>query len=281
MPLYSLASKEILGCIKEYIKRGEVVRISDALEYNNILYREITFSKKMFENLRKENLGYLYINEKNEIVMEKSLQEKLAKLAYYSEIFYNKESRTCIINAYQEEGKVEKDRKDYQLVVEGLNFLTKEGIVDSEQVKQIVVKLPGIRKNNNLALKQLMTDAYKCKEEKKYFNLNMLEELLPTYRDALSINLQKIRLINSAKDCYTNIKKTSEKKKKQMSIRFNHKLTEPLMKISYTMGYFIKLVDTCETISKMSDTQYFKYLGTIEKENIELRVKLNRSKKNS
>ena len=109
----------------------------------------------------------------------------------------------------------------------------------------------------------------------------MLEELLPIYRDALSINLQKIRLVDSARDCYTNIKKTAEKKKKQMSIRFNHKLTEPLMKISYMMGYFIKLVDTCETISKMSDTQYFKYLGTIEKENIDFRVKLNRNKKNS
>ncbi|MGV8983752.1 hypothetical protein [Clostridium sp.] len=278
MPLYSLASKEILGCIKEYIKRGEVVRISDTLEYNNILYREITFSKKLFKNLRKENLGYLYINEKNEIVNEKSLQERLAKLAYFSEIFYNKESRTCIINAYQEEGKVEKDRKDYKLVADGLDFLTKEEIVDSEKVKQIVIKLPEIRKENNLALKQLMDAAYKCKEEKKYFNIYMLEELLPTYRSALSINLQKIRLINSARDCYTNIKKTSEKKSKQMSIRFNHKLAEPLIKISFTMGYFIKLVNTCEIISEMSDTQYFKYLGTIEKENIDFRVKLNRSK---
>lgn len=281
MLLYSLISKEILEHIKEYTKKGEIVKISDALEYNNILYREIMFSKKLFKNLRKESLGYLYINEKNEIVKEKLLQERLAKLAYFSEIFYNEENRTCIINAYQEEGAIEKDRKDYKLVAEGLDFLTKEGIVDSEQVKQIVIKLPEIRKKNNLALKQLMSDACKYKEDKKYFNLNMLEKLLPEYRDALSINLQKIVLINSARDCYINIKKTSEKKRKQMSIRFNHKLTEPLMKISYTMGYFIKLVETCETISKMSDTQYFKYLGTIEKENIDFRVKLNRSKKNS
>jgi hypothetical protein len=175
MSIYSLASKEILGLIKVYIQRGEAVRISDTLEYNNILYREITFSKKLFKNLRKENLGYLYINEKNEIVNEKSLQERLAKLAYFSEIFYNEESRTCIVNAYQKEGTVEKDKKDYKLVADGLDFLTKEGIVDSEQVKQIIIKLPEIRKNNNLALKQLMADAYQLKKEKKYFNLEILE----------------------------------------------------------------------------------------------------------
>jgi hypothetical protein len=281
MSIYTLASKETLEHIKQYTKRGEVVKISDTLEYNNILYREIIFSKELFKHFRKEPLGYLYINEKNEIVAEKSLQERLAKLAYFSEIFYNTENRTCIVNAFQDEGVIEKDRRDYKLVAYGLDFLTKEGIVDSEQVKQIIIKLTDIRKNNNEALKQLISKAVECKEEKKYFNVSMLDELLPTYRAALSINLEKIKLIDSGRECYANIKKTSEKKRKQMSIRFNHKITEPLMKISYMMGYFIKLVDTCEAISKMSDTQYFKYLGTSEKENIDYRVKLNRSKKNS
>ncbi len=281
MSIYSLASKEILEHIKQYTRKGELAKISDPLEYNNILYREITFSKKLFNNFRKEDLGYLYINEKNEIVTEKSLQEKLAKLAYFSEVFYNKENRVCIVNAYQDEAIIEKDKRDYKLVAEGLDFLTKEGIVDSEQVKQIIIKLPEIRKSNNEALKKLMTKAAECKEEKKYFNVVMLEELLPIYREALSINLQKIRIIDSGRECYSNIKKTSEKKRKQMSIRFNRKLTEPLMKISYMMGYFNKLVDTCETISKMSDSQYFKYLGTVEKDNIDYRVKLNRYKKNS
>ena len=281
MPIYSLASKEILEHIKQYTKRGEVVKIFDALEYNNILYREVTFSKKMFNNFRKENLGYLYINEKNEIVTEKSLQERLAKLAYFSEVFYNTESRICIVNAFQDDVTIEKDKKDYKLMVDGLDFLTKEGIVDSEQIKQVVIKLPTIRKRNNEVLKQLMDESGKHKAEKKYFNAHMLEELLPLYREALSVNLQKIKLIDSARGCYSNIKKTSEKKSKQMSIRFNYKITRPLMKISYMMGYFNKLVETCEIISKKSDTEYFKYLGTIEKENIDYRVKLNRSKKDS
>jgi hypothetical protein len=281
MSMYSIASEEILEHIKKYTRKGEIAKISDAFEYNNVLYREITFSRKLFKNFRKEDLGYIYINEKNEIIAEKSLQERLAKLAYFSEIFYNTKSRTCIVNAFQDEALIEKDRKDYKLVTEGLDFLTKEGIVDSEQVKQIIIKLPDIRKNNNKVLKELMEKAKELKEEKKYFNAYMLEELLPTYREALSINLQKIKLIDSGRDCYVNIKKTAEKKRKQMSIRFNRKLTEPLMKISYMMGYFIKLVDTCETISKMSDTQYFKYLSNVEKENVDFRVKLNRSKKNS
>jgi hypothetical protein len=279
--MYSPASKEILELTKKYIQKGEVVKVSHALEYNNILYREIVFSKKMFKVLRKEHLGYLYINEKNEIVTEKTLQERLAKLGYFSEIFYNIENRTCIVNAFQDEGIIEKDRKDYKLVENGLDFLTKEGSVDSEQVKQIVIKLPDIRKKNNEVLMQVIDKAKEFKEEKKYFNISMLEELLPTYRDTLSINLQKIRLIDSGRECYRNIKKTAEKKKKQWSIRFNYKLTEPLTKISYMMGYFLKLVETCETISKMEDSQYFKYLSGIEKENIDFRVKLNRSKKNS
>lgn len=280
MPVYQLASKEILENIKQYTKSGELVKVSDALEYNNILYREITFSKKFLSAFRKENLGYIYINVKNEIINEKSLQEKLAKLAYFSEVFFNTESKICIVNAFQDEGTVEKNRKDYKLVAEGLDFLTKEGIVDSARVKEIVVKLPSIREKNNVVLKELMDIAGEYREEKKYFNAQMLEELLPIYREALSINLQKIRLVDASRECYANIKKTADKKKKQMSIRFNHKLTEPLLKISYTMGYFIKLVNTCETISKMSDNQYFKYLINIEKQNVDFRVKMNRCKKN-
>ncbi|MBW9146110.1 hypothetical protein K2F40_04480 [Clostridium sp. CM028] len=281
MPIYILASKEILEHIKQYTKKGEVVRISTPLEYNNILYREIVFSKKLFGNFRKENLGYLYINEKNEIATEKFLQERLAKLAYFSEIFYNTENRACIVNSFQDESTVEKDKKEYKLVAKGLELLTKEGVVDSEQVKQIVTQLPDIRKKNNETLKQLIDKSQEFKEEKKYFNEHMLEELLPTYRDALSINLQKIRLVYSASECYENIKRISENKRKQMSIRLNQKLAEPLKKIIHVMKYFIKTVNTCEKISEMQDTEYFKYLGTIEKANVDYRVKLNRRKKNS
>lgn len=281
MPIYSLASKEILEHIKQYTKKGEVVKIFDPLEYNNILYREITFSKKLFKNFRKGNLEYLYINEKNEIINEKPLQEKLARLAYFSEVFYNAESRNCIVNAFQDDSAVEKNKKDYKLIVEGLDALTKEGIVDSEQVKQVVAKLPMIREKTNTVLKQLMDKAGDYKTEKKYFNAHMLEELLPTYREALSINLEKIKLVDSAKGCYANIKKTAEKKRKKMSIRFNPIITQPLVKISYIMEYFIKLVDACESTSKMSENEYFEYLDTIEKENVDCRVKLNRSKKNS
>jgi hypothetical protein len=281
MTMYSPASEEILEITKKYIKKGEVAKVSHDLEYNNVLYKEIVFTKKMFKNLRKEPLGYIYINERNEIVTEKTLQERLAKLGYFSEIFYNTENRTCIINALQDEGVIEKDRKDYKLAETGLSFLTKEGIVDSEQVKRIVIQLPDIRQSNNEVLTQVIGKAKAFIEEKKYFNIGMLEELLPIYRESLSINLQKIRLIDSGKECYTNIKRTSEKKKKQWAIRFNHKLTEPLMKISYMMGYFLKLVETCESMSRMSDAEYFKHLSSVEKENIEFRVNLNRSKKNS
>jgi hypothetical protein len=197
MTMYSPASKEILEIAKEYIKRGEVVKISDALEYNNILYREIVFSKKMFKKVLKEHLGYLYINERNEVVTEKTLQEKLAKLSYFSEIFYNTENRICIINAFQDKATILKDIRDNKLVEDGLDFLTKGGIIDSEQVKQIVIKLPDIRKTNNEILIKVIDKAKELKEEKKYFNISMLEELLPIYRDTLSINLQKIRLIDS------------------------------------------------------------------------------------
>lgn len=43
MPTYSIVPKEVLECIKQYIKSGEAVEISDLLENNNMLYREIIF----------------------------------------------------------------------------------------------------------------------------------------------------------------------------------------------------------------------------------------------
>lgn len=280
MASYSLVSKEVLDNIKQYMKSGEEVKTSDFLEYNNILYREIIFLKKWSKNEFKERLGYLYINEKNEIVIQKTLQDRLAKLAYFWEIFYNTENKSCIVNAFQDEGAVEKDNKNYKLVTDGLDILTKDGIVDSQQVKQMVLKLPGIRDKSNEIIKLFMAKAKECNKEKKYFNMHMMEELSLTYKKVLIINLRKIRLVYSANECYENIKTTSEKKRKQIFIRFNYKLTKPLIKTSYMMKFFIKVVNSCETISEMSDLQYFEYLETIEKGNIDNRVKLNRSKKN-
>jgi len=280
MPAYSIAPKEVLGCIKQYIKSGEEVKISDSLEYNNILYREIIFLKKWSKNNSKEHLGYLYINEKNEIVTQKLLQDRLGKLAYFYEIFYNTENKSCIVNAFQDEASVENDDNNYKLVTEGLNILTKDGNLDSQKVKEMVLKLPEIREKNNEILKLLMVKTQECRSEKKYFNMSMMEELLPTYREALSINLKKIRLVYSLRDSFENIKIASEKKRKQIFIRFNYKLTKPLIKISYMMEFFSKVVNSCETISDMTDVQYFTYLGTIEKVNIDNRVKVNRGKKN-
>jgi len=277
MPLYSLASKELLDSIKGYIQQGEVVNVSEILECNNVLYKEVLFTKKVFKNLNKQHLGYLFMDDKNEIVTEKSLQEKLSKLAYFSEIFYNTENRSCIVNAFQDKTSVQKDIEDDKLVIQGLDYLTCDGINDIEKVKQIVIKLPAVRNKNNDAITRLMD----ITNENKGLNDIRLEELLPTYREALSINLQKIRIVYSQKDCYTNIKVVADQKRKQIAIRFNPKLSKQLKKISYIMDYFIKLVNTCEKISKMSDAKYFKYLDSIEKENINFRVKLNRSKKNS
>lgn len=163
---------------------------------------------------------------------------------------------------------------------DGLDILTKDGNMDTQKVKQMVLKLPDIREKNNEILKLFMIKAKEYRGEKKYFNMDMLEKLLLTYKEALSINLKKIRLVYSVRECYESIKIASEKKRKQIFIRINYKLTKPLIKTSYMMDFFIKVVNSCEKISEMTDLQYFKYLETIEKVNIDNRVKLNRSKKN-
>lgn len=280
MSTYSLVSKEVLECIKQYIKSGEAVEISDLLENNNMLYREIVFFKKWSKNNSKIPLGYLYINEKNEIISQKTLQERLAKLAYFLEIFYNTENKSCIVNTFQDEGQVERDNDTYKLVKDGLDILTKDGNMDTQKVKQMVLKLPGIREENNEILKSFMIKAKEYRDEKKYFNMDILEKLSLTYKEALSINLKKIRLVYSERECYKNIKIACEKKIKPIFIRINFKLTKPLIKTSYMMDFFIKVVNSCETISEKTDLQYFKYLESIEKVNINNRVKLNRSKKN-
>ena len=229
---------------------------------------------------RSVPLGYLYIDEKNEIIFQKTLQKRLAKLAYFLEIFYNTENKSYIVNTFQDEGQVKRDNDTYKLVTDGLDILTKDGNMDTQKVKQMVLKLPDFCEENNKILKAFMIVSKKYKDEKKYFNIDMLEKLLVTYRESLSINLKKIRLVYSVKECYENIKLASEKKMKPIFIRINFKLTKPLIKTSYMMDFFIKVVNSCEIISEMTDLQYFKYLGTIEEANVNNRVKLIRSKKN-
>ena len=72
------------------------------------------------------------------------------------------------------------------------------------------------------------------------------------------------------------LKREQKKQRKQMTVRFNRKITEPLTKLLYTISYYKRLVRTYEPVLNMNSRQYLKFLASNEKKSIDNRIELIR-----
>lgn len=260
----------------KFTNNGEKYEISALVQIDGIKYYIVSYYKKHFNIINKEPVGYIFIDEKGNVVQNKILQARLGKLFYFYDIFYNDESKSNIKNALREQILIERDIRDFKDVISGLDFLSKEGLESAEIVKTYIEKIPKLRELNNIKFQEAIDVIKKCKNENIEFDEEILESVLPIYKEALLYNFDKVKTIAAGTVYYDEIKSTAEKKKKQFSVRFNKKLTTPLMKLTYQIGYFKRVITTYEKVLNMNTNQYSKFLEKVQKDNIEEKLKIIR-----
>ncbi|MBU5225745.1 hypothetical protein KQI36_03545 [Clostridium senegalense] len=259
MKLYDKPSKELMDKLLPYKKSIENIEVSKPISHNRKLYREVIFIKKFTKNLSVEPENYMYIDEDDNVVEDRILCERLARIFYYMDIYLNEE-KGSILAALQDEADINKDKNDYESVLEGLEIIKKGHPKNIDKVTYIIERLPSLRMKTNEKLKKLKEVIEEEKKKNEYFNERMIEILHPYYRQVMEVNYEKILLIGKGKDYYYDIKKKAEKKRRVNSILFNTRHNEKLMKTNYLLGYYNNLLKSYGNVLSMNYNQYIRTL---------------------
>ncbi|WP_153016352.1 hypothetical protein [Clostridium tepidiprofundi] len=276
MVFYEEADNNVLKIVKSYIKFGERIRVSKSIKLGNKLYREIIINKKFFNKLSNEAVGYLYIDENNNIVDDENIKKEIAKISYFAEMFLDDSNPNSLKSALLSDEDMQKDRNTYKEALEALEGLIKDGLDEGEKIIHILENMPDLRMKNDEKLREVIYIASEFIDENNYFDDKICKELRSKYVDAMLVNFEKVKLVASGARYYDNIKKSAEKKRKRLSVRFNSKVTIPIFRLDYILSYFKRIIRTYECILKMSNSEYIKRMSTIERENINKKIELIR-----
>lgn len=276
MVFYEEADNNVLKIIKSYVKFGESIRVSKSIKLGNKLYREIIINKKFFNKLSNEAVGYLYIDENNNIVDDENIKKEIAKISYFAEMFLDDSNPNSLKSALLSDEDMQKDRNTYKEALEALEGLIKDGLDEGEKIIHILENMPDLRMKNDKKLREVIYIASEFINENNYFDDKICRELRSKYVDAMLVNFEKVKLVASGTRYYDNIKKSAEKKRKRLSVRFNSKVTIPIFRLDYILSYFKRIIRTYECILKMSNSEYIKRMSTIEREKINKKIELIR-----
>ncbi|MCY6483551.1 hypothetical protein OW763_04190 [Clostridium aestuarii] len=276
MSIYSVIPRELYVVVKEYMSRKEFAKISEGIEYNKKVYKEIIFtpSKRMVEEFR----GCLYIDENNDTVTDKSIQIQLSKLTYYLNVFCNEKSKLYIKKALENDDDIKNQKNDFYEINKALEALNSEGLKGIEKVEDIMEKILELRIRSNDRIKELLLKVDEYKKDNDIYSESILYELCPIYREILMINFKKVKLIESGKKYYDSIKISCKKRKKWFDIFTGKSKNIPFMKLSNIIGGYEKILSTYAPILSMHENQYEKFLIKREKDNIDAKMKLIRIK---
>lgn len=268
MEMYKKPTADELAVIKEYSKLFEDIKVSKPVSLGGKLYTEVVFKKRGFG----KDEEYLYLDEDNKLVENQNIRIRVGRLNFFMDAFLN-DGKGSIIKALQGDDDIEKDKNDLELMNAGFNLLISKdrkyniGQKDIEKVQAILNKLLELRGKTNEKLKIFLEAVDREMVNKKCFDEEIIEVCLPMYKEVMACNYEKVQLIAKGMHSYNDIKKAAEKVRKSYSIRFVTAHTEPLMKVSYMMGYFENLIKSYSKLVEMSYSDYIKGIANAGKTN--------------
>lgn len=273
---YTEVETKVNTDIRAYIKPAEGCKVSGAIEVNAKLYKEVIFYKKSFFKFNKEVKGYLYLDNENKIVTEKTIISELAKLCFFYEMFFSEDKTEGILATLKPEAELLRAKDKVKQICEGLDFLLTQKVYGAERVKGIFLKNYNLEEKSNFILEELSSSIKALRDKDSNFNVKLFNKLYPYYEDVLEINFEKVLNAASIGDCIEEVRKEAEKTRKKWGVRAKKNMVGNLIKASDELSYYKRLISIYSSVLQMNSNQYLKYLNTINKDKIEKRINLIR-----
>lgn len=264
-------SKEQIEKITAVFGKKNKLSISGKLKFGDNTYYEIMGLKK---SLFSKNLyGYVYIDEKCNMIMDKSILKNIAPIAYYYELYFGNDLCMGIKRLVESDENLKKGNKNFELSESGIDMLFINGMEKAEVLKEIFHKMPELRNENNSMLNSLASDVEDLKRTDMALDNEICSRLNDKYEKAMLLNLKKVKLIKSGEDYYDEIKKMADKHLRNLFTRYNSKVRDPISALSYQINYFRMIIRTYEPVLNMNETDYLKFFRNVSKGNINKRTK--------
>lgn len=261
----------------KYKKSGETSRISLPIECDGKRYKEIVYNKKFLGRMKKNVEGVIFLTEGGEYISDIRLKKELSILGYQLEVILDDKSINDLKSAITPELEIQKLVADYEQIKMAIENMksTKEFGIDT--MVPILNKLPELKRENNKAIEAFINQIQLLNPEGFVFNTSVYNELYTYYKEILIKNFQRVRLVGSGRNFYDNLKKEAQKRKRNMSARFNgHDIFMGLTKLPYEMDHLKNVIKVYESVINMKQEEYLKHLKIVEKKNIDYRIQLIR-----
>jgi hypothetical protein len=277
MPVFSKPNDIYKDISNKYKRPREAAVISNPIEIDGRKYREIVYNKTFLGKVTDKTQGFTYITEDGSVVTDIRRQKQLSEIAFYSRLIFDDAYSGNIKSAITPETKIAREEEENKIVIEGLEVLKDEGVSGIVIIIDILSKLPGIKRENNIALVDFVNKLEKYNTEGIILNKALIDELLPYYRSALTKNFERIKLVNKGKKYYDDINSQISKRKKQLKTRFVDRQGKQILNmIENKISYLKKILEVYDAIANMSEAEYIKYLNKTDETNINKNLEMVR-----
>ena len=266
--------------VGKYLNGKEIPMISVEVVYNGEAYREIAFFKKnVVGKPSKQINGIVFVDKNFEIVNDKRLQKELFSAFFnltklFEENFINNLSKAMV-----SEADLERDEEETAVLGDILLELSDRRIEGADRVREIVLKLPQLKRENNQAIEKFI-ETTKAYQNGKITYDDIICKIKPLYLETLMKNFEKIKLIGSCSNYYSGIKQEAMKNyKKGLLSAMGSSTNREGMLIEAKFSHMIKVNQVYSSILGFSNSEYIKYLNDKEKLQIDELIEKNRVNK--
>jgi hypothetical protein len=263
----------------KYMIGKEVPMISIEVEYNGEAYREIAFLKKNLVGKPSKIMnGIVFVDKNFEIVNDKRLQKELFSAFFNLTKLFEESFISNLSKALVSEADLKKDEEETEIVAEILMELSDLRIEGADRVRNVILKLPQLKKENNQAIEKFIEKVKEYQNDKITYD-DIICKIKPLYLETLMKNFEKIKLIGSCSEYYNDIKKEAMKNyKKGLLSAMGASTNREGMLIEAKFSHMIKVNQVYSSIMEFSNSEYIKYLNDKEKLQIDDLIEKNRAK---
>jgi hypothetical protein len=264
--------------IEKYKKEREIPKISSPIEYRGKKYWEVLFfAASIFNTPKKTIKGIVFIDEKDNVVSDKSAGRELTRLFYDVELLFSDSYLKNLSKSIASEDSLKAEEAQAEFFGENMLLLSAKNIEGADIVKDIISRLPQLKRNNNAAIEKFIEKTKAYNQKDMLVNDSILFDVKTLYIDTLMKNFEKIKLIGTGRNYYGDIKREVLKLFKTKSIgTMGSKMSGSAVRIDYELNHLMQVVGVYEKVINLSPTEYKKYLMDLEKANINEKIELNR-----
>lgn len=261
----------------KYKKSGEVSSLSLPIEFEGRRYREIVYRETFLGKPKKAISGIIFAAENGELVTDNRIIRELLNLSYYMEIIFDDSSIESFNKAIAPDMEIRKEKRDYEEIINIFEELKQSGTSNLENLRGILIVLPQLKVESNELLHKYMDRVNSYASNNFVFTKEVLDGIMPIYRDVLLKNIQRVKYVNSGRHYYDHIKEKAYQLRKKYRWRLiGRGGIDPLLKLEHTISYFKRMLSVYEQVLNLNEAQYLKYIKNTENQNIEARQKLIR-----